>query len=254
MNLIINAAEAIGENANGIVLVSTSVQDVDEHYTRTVLPESRATPGTYICLEVHDNGHGMDEATIARIFDPFFTTKFTGRGLGLAAVSGIVRSHRGALKVYSAPGKGTTFKVLFPAMMGAEVGERPATAVRELAGSGTVMVVDDEAVVRQTAKSALERYGYSVLLAEDGRSAVDLYRQLYGMISVVLLDMTMPGLNGEQTLRQLQTICPEARVVLSSGYNESEAMRKFTGKALAGFIQKPYTAAQLAEKIKAVLG
>jgi CheY-like chemotaxis protein/two-component sensor histidine kinase len=252
MNLIINAAEAIGEGMNGTVLVSTGVQQVDEHYMRTVLAETAIKPGKYVYLEVNDTGRGMDEETKARIFEPFFTTKFTGRGLGLAAASGIVRSHRGAMKVYSTPGKGSTFKVLFPTteQEGSQQESKPGT---DLSGTGVVLVVDDEAVVRQTAKAALGRYGYTVLAAEDGQSAVDLFRQMADRISVVLLDMTMPGLSGEETVQRLQMVRPDVRVVLTSGYNETEAVRRFSGKRLAGFIQKPYTAAQLAEKIKAAL-
>ena len=252
MNLIINAGEAIGDNP-GTVLVSTALQEVDEHYLSTVLAETPLSPGTYICLEVNDNGKGMDHDTMSRIFDPFFSTKFTGRGLGLAAVSGIVRGHRGAIKVYSEPGKGTAFKVLFPAA----VPHRDAAAAPAhgaLEGSGTVLVVDDEVVVRHTARAALSRYGYSVLLAEDGQSAVDIFREVAEQVSVVLLDMTMPGLSGEETLRRLQHIRPDVKVVLSTGYHESEATRRFLGKGLAGFIQKPYTAAQLGERIKAVIG
>ncbi len=251
MNLVINAAEAIGDN-NGTVIVTTGVLQVDEHYLRTVLAENEISPGEYVYLEVNDTGCGMDAETISRIFDPFFTTKFMGRGLGLAAVSGIIRSHRGAIKVYSARGKGSTFKVLLP-VGGAGAERDAAREPGDLAGTGVVLVVDDEPVVRQTAKSALQRYGYTVLLAEDGQSAIDLFREMSGRVNLVLLDMTMPGITGEETLRQLQLIRTGVQVVLSSGYNEVEAVHRFAGKGLAGFIQKPYTAAQLAEKIKAAL-
>lgn len=253
MNLIINAAEAIPEESNGTVLVTTYAQQVDTDYLRSFRVETAIRPGDYVCLEVNDTGSGMDEETVARIFDPFFTTKFTGRGLGLAAVSGIVRGHHGAMKVYSTPGQGTTFKVLFPAAAREWTAEDAGDAGAELAGSGLVLVVDDEAVVRQTARAALERFGYSVLTAEDGLSGADLFREMANRVAVVLLDMTMPGISGEETLRRLQAVKPDVRVVLSSGYHQSEAVRRFTGRGLAGFIQKPYTAAQLAERIKAAL-
>jgi CheY-like chemotaxis protein len=195
----------------------------------------------------------MARETVEKIFDPFFATKFTGRGLGLAAVLGIVRGHRGAIKVYSTPGTGTTFKILLPAagqhvFKAEEAPVAPATARGE-----TVLVVDDEQIVRRAVKTMLERYGYSVVLAEDGREAVELYRVLPDKIALILLDMTMPLMGGEETFRELRTIRPDVRVVLSSGYNEVEAVRRFTGKGLAGFIQKPYSAIALTEKVRSVL-
>jgi two-component system, cell cycle sensor histidine kinase and response regulator CckA len=253
MNLVINGAEAI-TGSMGTVCVSTAVQEADSQYISTMSEGgAEIPPGKYISLEVYDTGVGMDEATRAKIFDPFFTTKFTGRGLGLSAVLGIVRSHKGAIKVYSAPGQGSTFKILLPA---AEA-EHPIDAVPDvssnLRGHGTILVVDDELVVRQTAKNSLERYGYDVLLAEDGRVAVDLFRERASEISVILLDLTMPVMGGEEALRELKLVRPDVAVVLSSGFNEVEAIRRFTGKGLTGFIQKPYTAAALAEKIKKAL-
>ncbi len=253
MNLIINGAEAIGDGRTGTVLVTTGAQSIDADYIRTALAPAQIEPGHYVTVEVHDTGVGMTEDVIARIFDPFFTTKFTGRGLGLAAVLGIVRGHRGALKVYSTPGRGTTFKVLFPAAANAV--PQPRVAVPDVAthSSSMVLVVDDESVVRRTAKSMLERFGYSVVVAENGQEGVALFRVLAEKISLVLLDMTMPVMSGEETFRELRAIKPDVRVVLSSGYNEVEAVRRFTGKGLAGFLQKPYSATALAEKVRTVI-
>ncbi|MDQ2898294.1 MAG: response regulator [Acidobacteriota bacterium] len=253
MNLVINGAEAIGEEKNGTVLVTTSVQEVDDIYISRNFPADGIQPGKYVALEVHDSGSGMDEATQAKIFDPFFTTKFTGRGLGLSATQGIVRGHKGAIRVYSTPGQGSTFKVLFPATPDEPARAPSADRARNLTGDGLILVVDDEDVVRRIAKTALERYGYTVIVAENGREAVTLFQERSGEISLVLLDMTMPVMGGEQALRHLREIAPGCRVILSSGYNEVEAIRRFTGKNLGGFIQKPYTAAQLAEKVRAVL-
>ena len=251
MNLVINGAEAIGPEG-GTVLVRIGVQQVDAQYIDTMSSAGDLLrPGEYVCLEVHDTGCGMTEETLARIFDPFFTTKFAGRGLGLSAVLGIVRAHKGALKVYSKPGQGTTFKVLFPASVSAQ-GSHPLPGKADLSGTGTVLIVDDEQLVRQTAGHTLERYGYKVVTAGDGADAVDLYRR-QPEIRLVLLDLTMPVMSGEEALRQLQLINPKVRVLLTSGYNEVEAVQRFAGKGLAGFIQKPYTAAALAEKIKEVL-
>ena len=251
MNLVINGAEAIGPEG-GTVLVRTGVQDVDEQYIDAISGAGESLePGRHILLQVHDTGCGMDEDTVKKIFDPFFTTKFAGRGLGLSAVLGIVRSHHGALKVYSHPGRGTTFKLLFPISKEADV-EAGRPAARDLEGSGTVLIVDDEELVRQTASHALERYGYRTVLAQNGREAAEVYRR-EPEISLVLLDLTMPVMSGEETLRQLQAIRGEVRVLLTSGYSEAEAVQRFAGKGISGFLQKPFTAAGLAERVKQVI-
>ena len=252
MNLVINGAEAIGEGPSGTVFVATSIQEIDEAYLLQNFAGEPLHLGTYVSLEVQDTGCGMTEETKRRIFDPFFTTKFTGRGLGLAAALGIVRGHRGTIRIYSEPGRGSTFKVLLPAVAGVSLSARDVEIQSELRGSGTILVVDDEEVVRNTAKTALERYGYSVLLAEDGQTGVDMFRE-HGEIVLVLLDMTMPLMNGQEAFRQMQRIRAASKVIISSGYNEVEAIRRFTTKGIGGFIQKPYTASKLASTVKRVL-
>jgi len=254
MNLVINAAEAIPLGETGNVRVTTRTQQVDEVYLAQTFSAAEIRPGDYVSLEVNDTGAGMDAATVARIFDPFFTTKFTGRGLGLSAALGIVRGHKGALKVYSAPGKGSTFKVLFPitsrAASHAAPAERP---VNEIGKCGiTVLVIDDEISVRKIARATLLFNGFDVMLAEDGERGVEQFRELQNRIDVVLLDLTMPGIGGEDVLRLLRTIRPDVRVILSSGFNEVEVIQRFTGKGLAGFLQKPYTSASLVAKVRSV--
>ncbi len=252
MNLVINGAEAIGPEG-GTVLVRTGAQMVDEQYIGTISGDAaQLRPGQYVMLEVHDTGCGMTAETLSRIFDPFFTTKFTGRGLGLSAVQGIVRAHRGAMKVYSQPGQGTTFKILLPASAGAAV-ETPPSWTGDLAGSGAILIVDDEDIVRETARHTLQRYGYKPVLARNGGEAVELFTLEPDRFALVLLDLTMPVMGGEQALRALQAIRPNVRVLLSSGYNEVEAVQRFAGKGLAGFLQKPYTSLALASKVKEVL-
>jgi two-component system cell cycle sensor histidine kinase/response regulator CckA len=253
MNLIMNGAEAIGD-AVGLVVCSTALQAVDEAYMRTMGAEAQyIVPGPYVMLEVHDSGCGMDEATLARIFDPFFTTKFTGRGLGLAAVSGIVHGHQGAIQVYSSSGRGSTFKVLFPAIGVGPVAEKADAPGTYEGNNRTVLIVDDEESVRSTAQHILQRRGYRTIEARDGREALEVFRQFAEEIELVLLDLTMPYLNGEEVLRELKTMDPEVSVLLSSGFNEVETVRRFTNKGLAGFLQKPYTAAKLAETVKRIL-
>jgi PAS domain S-box-containing protein len=252
MNLLINAGEAMGQNT-GTILVCASVREIDESSIRGTRGYEEIGPGRYIELQVQDTGCGMDEETRSRIFDPFFTTKFMGRGLGLAAVLGIVRGHKGAIQVQSAPGRGTTFKVLLPATDDQPSAWKAAPVSTDLSGAGTILVVDDEEVVRRTAKSALESHGYQVVLAGSGREGVEIFRRMADEIVVVLLDMTMPVMSGEEAIGHLKEARPNVPVIASSGYNEALAMQRFAGKGIAGFIQKPYTAQQLAAKIKGVL-
>jgi two-component system CheB/CheR fusion protein len=237
MNLAINAGEAIDDHP-GVVTISTAAQLSDSE--------------RQVILEVRDTGVGMSEETKARIFDPFFTTKFTGRGLGLAAVMGIIRAHRGTISVTSAPGQGTTFRVALPAASG------PASAARtqpesELRGEGLVLVADDEELVRNMARFTLQRFGYTVELACDGKDALDKFASQPGEYAAVLLDLTMPVMHGGEVLRAIREIRPEIPVVLSSGYTEAEAVKRFEDLRLSGFLQKPYTATVLARKLKQAL-
>jgi signal transduction histidine kinase/CheY-like chemotaxis protein len=252
MNLVINAAESI-VGRPGRVLVRTGTQSLDEREIRNHALPDELTPGSYVWLEVQDTGCGMDADTQAKIFDPFFTTKFTGRGLGLAAVSGIVRGHHGAIRVYSAPGRGSMFRVLFPAAA-AVVPIRSVVSVSEnLNGSGLVLVIDDEPAVRTAAEAALHRYGYRSILAENGPAGIAAFRQAPDDFAVVLLDLTMPVIGGEETFRILRRYRPDIPVIASSGYSESEASSRFPPGELNGFLQKPYSPADLARTLKDVL-
>jgi PAS domain S-box-containing protein len=251
MNLVMNASDAIGEKS-GLITISTSTMRADRQYLGDLVGAPDLAPGEYVILEVTDNGCGMSAETRAKIFEPFFTTKFTGRGLGLAAVLGIVRGHKGALKVYSELGRGSTFRLLLPAAGAAtadtKVDHRPILHWR---GHGTVLVIDDEDSVRMVASKMLRTLGFEVLTATDGEQGLRVYRAHSDGIAAVLLDLTMPRMDGEETFRELRRIRGEACVILMSGFNEQEAAARFVGKGLAGFLQKPFTPDELRERLAA---
>jgi CheY-like chemotaxis protein len=246
MNLVINAAEAVGTGA-GAVEVRTSVQFVSKELRGNVTRQT-VPAGEYIVLTVKDTGCGMDEATCARIFDPFFTTKFTGRGLGLSSVLGIVRGHKGLLTVESTPGVGTTFCVFFPIAQ-QRLRQHPVVA-ESASGEGTILVVDDEEIVRRVAQAVLSRLGYRIVTANNGEEALRIYSSAPDPVDAVLLDLTMPVMGGEETLRRLTKIKPDVVVVVMSGFQEREVMSRFEGK-VAGFVQKPFTSGQLGAALRA---
>jgi PAS domain S-box-containing protein len=253
LNLVLNASEA-ADDSIGVVGVHTGTIECDAEYIKTTFMDHDLSPGMYVTLEVTDTGCGMDRATMERMFEPFFTSKFTGRGLGLSAVLGIVRGHRGAIKTYSEPGRGTTMKVLLPAssLPSRSLSKSDDTA-RSWRGAGTVLIVDDEPVVREVAQGMLERAGLKVLTAEDGREALVVFENHVDEIDCVILDLTMPHLDGEETFRELRRIRPDVAVILASGYNQQDVTQRFTGKGLAGFLQKPFRLESLTEMVKGIL-
>jgi len=254
MNLIINASEAIGD-LSGVIDITTVSIDCDQAYLSQLWMYDKLEEGPYICLEITDSGCGMDRETLAKIFDPFFTTKFTGRGLGMAAVLGIVRGHRGAITVYSEPGKGTSFKVFLPASPDACArSPQKSTPVRPAMGSGTILLVDDEEMILMLGKEMLERLGYRVLTANNGVVALEIFQAHKETILCVILDLTMPLLDGAQTFRELQSIDQNVRVIISSGFNEHELAGKFVVDGLAGFIHKPYRLVELSRKLQEATG
>jgi len=254
LNLITNASDSIGDE-RGVIDVRTGVEECDAAYLADSYFEVDLPAGEYVFFEVSDSGCGMDAETQAKVFDPFFSTKAMGRGLGLAAVLGIVRGHGGALKLFSEAGKGTTIKVLFPTTSDApavvEQGEKPHD---DWSGEGLVLLVDDEETVRTVAQQILERAGFEVVTAKDGIDALEVFEQHKGAVKAVLLDITMPRMGGEDTLLELRRRDEKVPVILSSGYNQQDATNRFVSQGAAGFIQKPYRVRALLDMLREVVG
>lgn len=255
MNLVINAGEAIPPKSDGRVEIATSCCEVTPDMARRHSAEYEVAAGAYLCLEVRDNGIGMNEATAAQIFEPFFSTKFTGRGLGLAAVYGIVRSGRGFIDLQSTPGAGTTFRVFLPASTRTRVTEHaPGVPNQQPGGHWTVLVVDDEEMVRRLACVALTSYGYEVLEAKDGKEALQVLAGSPSLPSLILLDLAMPVMGGDELVPILEEKYPALKIIMTSGFPEEDARKGFQAGSVAGFLQKPYTVVTLAEKVGGVLG
>jgi PAS domain S-box-containing protein len=249
INLVTNASEAIGDR-KGVITITTQPHTIAPDIPDTRGPLPPPPPGEYVCFEVKDDGCGMDAATLARVFDPFFTTKFTGRGLGLPAVLGIVRSHNGSIHLESEPGRGTTVRVLLPAT---RTDAAPAAVVppnERPARLGSALVVDDEPAVRVIASRFLSRLGFSVDQANDGEAGVACFKAAAATIDLVLLDLSMPQLNGEAALRMMREIRPDAKILLMSGYTTQDAASRFQGNGPTGFIQKPFDSDALRTAIR----
>lgn len=254
LNLILNAAEAIGERS-GIVVIRTGVTECDDAVRAEAFLKENLTQKSCVYLEVADTGCGMSEETLSKIFDPFFSTKFTGRGLGLATLFGIVRSHHGAICVESHPGHGTTFKIFFPpsADQAPDANVEGRSPGQEWRGGGTVLLVDDDDTIRVVATEMLNKFGYSVLTAADGREAVDVFEQNSDLIDLVVLDLSMPHMDGREACASIHQIRSSVPVIISSGYGD-EVIGTFKDLNLSGFLKKPFTSASLFDKVLAALG
>jgi PAS domain S-box-containing protein len=255
MNLITNASDALGETGGTITLrtgVTRLTELAEQGFGMPESEDSEMGNEAYVYLEIGDSGSGMSPGTLSRIFDPFFSTKFAGRGLGLAAVMGIVRSHRGLIRIRTAPGEGTTFRVLLPAVAGmAPRIEKPSTERSEWRGSGTILLVEDEEGVREVAQRMLQEIGFETIEAEDGRQALDIIEEVGDSLAAVLLDLSMPRMGGAETLRRLRARHPQLPVLMMSGYTEQAVAPQFeeSGPGATAFLQKPF----LAEDLIAVL-
>ena len=254
LNLTTNAYESLGKG-KGEVVLATGTEECAPSAQAGAGFEDALEEGLYVYVEVKDNGCGMDRDTVSRIFDPFFTTKFTGRGLGLPAALGIARGHKGTIKMSSEPGQGTTVRALFPAASQTPRARAPeAQAVPREAKSGTVLLVDDERAVRDVGRRMLERLGYNVLTAEDGREAMEVFQKGQEEILCVILDLTMPDTDSKSVLEEMRRIRPDLPVLISSGYSETKVEELFTGVEISGFIQKPYLYPGLREKLRVISG
>jgi PAS domain S-box-containing protein len=255
MNLVINAAEAIGE-AQGEIRVSLATGAIkagqsDKDHLGRIIPA-----GWYVCLEITDNGCGMDDETKQRIFEPFYTTKFTGRGLGMSAVLGIITAHGGALQLSSQPGQGTTFKVYLPVQIGASAGDEslPQVAQASWQGSGTILLVEDEASIILIAKIMLTALGFTVIAAANGKEALELYQKNAADITLVVTDMGMPVMDGYELFSKLKNLDPELPIIVSSGFGDSVVTTRIAREDIAGLVSKPYNFDQLREVLKGVVG
>jgi PAS domain S-box-containing protein len=253
INLISNASEALADR-KGDITISIGAMLCRREYLALCHFNSHLPEGRYVFLEVADTGQGMDTQTRERIFDPFFTTKFVGRGLGLAAVLGIVRSHGGTIRVDSEPGRGTTIRLLLPALPSGDT-QRDAAAAKapESLPNLGILLIDDDSTVREVSSEMLKLLGYTVLTAPNGPKGIALYEKHQKSIGCVILDYTMPELNGLETFDELYRIHKEVRVILSSGYTEKEVFQSAKGREFAGFLQKPYTIEKLRDSLHQAL-
>ena len=262
VSLCLNAAEAMP--CGGTLTIRTRQEDTvpegprdatgpsGDGIERRLFPGGEF-PGPWTFLEVADSGAGMEEATLKRIFEPFFSTKFIGRGMGLAAVRGIVENHGGAIRVYTEPGKGTVFSIGFPGAEGTPAAEEPREPP-PLCGEGTILLADDEEDVRDVVRAMLESFGYTVVTARDGQEAVEIFRERAGEVDLVLLDMMMPRMTGAEAFAEIRRISPGARAILASGYDVQGAGREFASRGFSAFLQKPFRRGELGRKVGEALG
>jgi two-component system cell cycle sensor histidine kinase/response regulator CckA len=249
MNLCVNARDAMPDG--GTLILETRNLTLDEEYARTVL---EARPGRYVRLSVSDTGCGMSPEVQARLFEPFFTTKEVGEGtgLGLSVVYGIVKGHNGFINVYSQEGWGSTFHVYLPAIQSA-VEEREVGELVWPTGAETILLVDDEEMVRALGQAVLEPCGYTVLMAEDGVQALEVYQAYQGEIPLVVLDVIMPQMNGQECLRRLRELDPRVKVLISTGYTARGLAQELVAEGALGVVEKPFQVRDFAIAVRVAL-
>jgi CheY-like chemotaxis protein len=254
MNLVTNASDAIGDQ-EGIIQISTSTEVLSERELQSDYRGESLNPGPFILLEVADTGIGMAPDVMARIFDPFFTTKTTGRGLGLSAMLGILRGHGAGLRISSAMGLGSAFRICFP--VSNQEAFVPALSPEEAVSGqlrGRILLVDDEDLILQAIGSALQTLGLEVLTARDGLEALERFREAQPRLDLVLMDLTMPRMDGREAFRAMHDLDPSVPIVLSSGFTEQDSVQTLSGENPTAFIQKPYQIKELRQLLQRVLG
>lgn len=254
LNLVINASESI-ECKSGTICISLNSIDCDKTYLNGLILGKGLPEGKYICLRVSDTGKGIKREVLERMFEPFYTTKFSGRGLGLSVVMGIVKSHKGALDVKSIPGEGTAVSVFFPALSKKikKTKERRKTDNWKWKGKGAILLADDEQVVLEMCREMLEYLGFEVLLAANGQEAVEIFKKNRSSIKCNIIDLTMPNMDGEEVFKEIRKIEPDAKIIIASGYGEKQIQKKFKNKDLSAFIQKPFSIRVLRSALQKVL-
>lgn len=257
MNLITNASEAIGQET-GAISLSTGIQECSDDFMALSRLEEKQAAGRYACIEVSDSGSGMDAETKQRIFDPFYSTKFVGRGLGMSAVLGIIKAHHGAIMLDSEPGQGSRFKVLLPVNSGAATDndaleQRAAETATNASFTGTALVVDDDPFVREFCVHCVTLFGFNVLEASDGLEALEIFHKHSGAIKLVILDMSMPKMDGAAAFRELRSINPDIRVIICTGHSTQNTTLSFTEEKPDAYIQKPYSSEELRQTIEQLM-
>jgi two-component system cell cycle sensor histidine kinase/response regulator CckA len=249
MNLCVNANDAMPNG--GQLIIETDVRVLGQS---DVGMHEEAAAGSYVVISVTDTGVGMDKETVTRIFEPFFTTKEKGKGtgLGLSMVYGVVKNHSGSVNVYTEPGVGSTFKVCLP-VSGKPEPKELSDAKKPLGGNESILIVDDELSIRSLARDMLESSGYSVLLADNGEKAIEVYKRHNGNIKLVILDMVMPKMGGRETFLKLKELNPKVKALLSTGYSQSGKAQEILDSGVMGFVQKPYRVNTLLSEVRNVL-
>ena len=250
MNLAVNARDAMPDG--GKLVIETGNAFLDENYCKMHLG---AVPGNYVLLSISDNGEGMEKSTLEHIFEPFYTTKEIGKGtgLGLAIVYGIVKNHNGYIMCYSEAGEGTTFKVYLPVVEQEATLEDERDDVPQIGGTETILIVDDDERIRNLGREVLSNVGYSVVVAPDGESTLDLYSEKMDDIDLIILDLMMPGMGGQKCLKKLLDIDPMVKVIVASGYSPKGPAKDAIDGGAKGFLGKPYELTQMLEMVREIL-